>query len=297
MPLPRLRQLEGSLALNLDELTLHKLPIGNASLRLDAHAGQLNLGELRGQLFDGRFALSGKLDARSDVPQLQFAPKLEGIPVERLLQALHPDSKPPLRGNLQLEGNLSAHGNSEKALIDSLSGPASFALSNGVLPDANLEQQLCRGIATLNRKTPSSTASSKDTPLNDLHGTLQLQNGVASNQDLFASIPGLTVNGKGDIDLRVLALDYRLGVLVSGAQGTGADPACQVGERFAKVEWPLRCRGALELGAKACRLDQEGLGKIASKAVGSQLEDKLKDKLSDKIKPELKDKLKNLFKR
>jgi len=43
------------------------------------------------------------------------------------------------------------------------------------------------------------------------------------------------------------------------------DPACQVGERFVGIELPLRCRGPLELGAKACRLDRDGLGQVAAK--------------------------------
>ena len=296
LPLPRLRQLDAEIALDLGQLTLRRLPLENASLRLKARDGLVALDELRGELFDGRIAVSGHLDARGDVPQLQLAPKLSDIPVERLLETLKPAEKSPLRGNLQLDASLDARGNSEKALIDSLAGNASFVLDHGTLVGANLEQQLCRGIATLNRKTLSSEFPDKDTPLRELRGSLQLQNGVASNQDLRARIPGLTVNGKGNIDLRVLGLDYRLGLLVEGDQGALPDPACQVNERYAGVEWPLRCRGPLELGAKACRVDQDGLGKIAARQLGEKLSEKLDEKLGDKVKPELKDALKNLFK-
>jgi len=75
------------------------------------------------------------------------------------------------------------------------------------------------------------------------------------------------------------------------------DPACQVNERYVGLEWPLRCRGPLELGAKACRLDKDGLGKIAAKLAGDKLNEKLEEKLGDKVSPELKDALKGLFKR
>ncbi|MNP58724.1 hypothetical protein D3C76_1536670 [compost metagenome] len=75
------------------------------------------------------------------------------------------------------------------------------------------------------------------------------------------------------------------------------DPACQVNERYVGIEWPLRCRGPLELGAKACRLDQDGLGKVAAKLAGDKLSEKLEEKLGDKVSPELKDALKGLFKR
>jgi AsmA protein len=59
----------------------------------------------------------------------------------------------------------------------------------------------------------------------------------------------------------------------------------------------VRCRGPLELGAKACRLDQDGLGKIAARLAGSKLTEKLEEKLGDKVSPELKDALKGLFNR
>lgn len=297
LPLDSLRKLDAEVALDINRLTLRKLPLEGASLKLRAQNGQIALDELNAGLFDGRIALTGSLDARGDTPQLQLAPKLDDIPLERLLQTLKPQEKPPLRGNLQLDAQLAARGNSEKALIDSLGGNASFVIDHGALADANLEQQLCRGIATLNRKTLSSEFAQKDTPLRELRGSLQLHNGVASNQDLRARIPGLTVDGKGAIDLRVLGLDYRLGVVIEGDQREMPDPACQVSERYVGLEWPVRCRGPLELGAKACRLDQDGLGKIAAQLAGEKLTEKLDEKLGDKVSPELKDALKNLFKR
>ena len=202
-----------------------------------------------------------------------------------------------MRGLLDLNADVRTQGNSEKAWVDALNGNASFSLSDGVLVDANLEQQLCQGIATLNRKSLSGEPRGKDTPFEELHGNLKFTNGVASNPDLKARIPGLTVNGDGAVDLRVLGMDYRVGIVIEGDKTAMPDPACQVNERYVGLEWPLRCRGPLELGAKACRLDKDGLGKIAAKLAGNKLEQKIEEKLGDKVSPELKDALKGLFNR
>ncbi len=59
----------------------------------------------------------------------------------------------------------------------------------------------------------------------------------------------------------------------------------------------MRCRGPLELGAKACRIDQDGLGKLAATLAGEKINQKLQEKLGDKVSPELKDALRGLFKR
>mgnify|MGYP002715460758 CR=1 FL=1 len=56
-------------------------------------------------------------------------------------------------------------------------------------------------------------------------------------------------------------------------------------------------RRALELGAKACRFDNDALGKIAARLAGERLNEKIEEKLGDKVSPELKDALKGLFKR
>ncbi|MCY1179868.1 hypothetical protein D9M73_202870 [compost metagenome] len=166
-----------------------------------------------------------------------------------------------------------------------------------MLVNANLEQQLCQAIATLNRKSLNGEPRGKDTPFQELRGSLVVRNGVASNPDLKARIPGLAVNGHGDIDLRVLGMDYNVGVVIEGDQRAMPDPACQVNERYVGAEIPLRCRGPLELGAKACRLDQDGLGKIAAQLAGQRLNKKIEEKLGDKVSPELKDALKGLFQR
>ncbi|MFD2643966.1 AsmA family protein [Pseudomonas japonica] len=299
LPVDRLRALDLQADLSFGMLTLDKLPIRNAELKASGQGGLITLQALRGGLYNGSFDTRGTLDVRPDIPQIGITGKIDRVPVEHFIK--HDGDTPPLKGLLTLNSDLTASGNSQKALIDTLNGNASFVINDGVLINANLEQQLCQGIATLNRKTLSGEPRGKDTPFQELKGSLVLRNGVASNPDLKVRIPGLTVNGNGDIDLRVLGMDYRVGVIVEGDKRDMPDPACQVNERFAGLEFPLRCRGPLELGARACRVDQEGVGKLAGQALGNRinekLNEKLDEKLGDKVSPELKDALKGLFKR
>ncbi|UVH49186.1 AsmA family protein [Pseudomonas sp. CBS] len=294
LPLTRLRTLDVNADLSFGQLTLSHLPIQNAALKASGLDGQLKLDTLSGGLYNGSFQANGNLDVRQDIPLLALQTRIKQVPIERILQAQ--GQNPPVKGQLTLDSNLNGRGNSQKALIDSLNGTASFAINNGVLLNANLEQQLCTGIALLNRKTLSGEQRGKDTPFQELKGNLTFRNGVASNPDLKVRIPGLTVNGDGDVDLRVLGMDYRVGIIVEGDQREVPDPACQVGSNFQNIEVPLRCRGPLELGAKACRLDKDGLSQVAIKAAGNKLSEKLEQKL-DKVNPQLKDALKGLFKR
>ncbi|PYG97592.1 AsmA family protein, partial [Arthrobacter stackebrandtii] len=301
LPVDRLRALDLQADLAFGSLTLDKLPIKDAQLKAIGQGGLLTLQTLRGELYNGTFEAKGTVDVRPAVPQLGVNTNIQRVPVEHFIKAEGKDQVPPVKGLLTLTSDLTATGNSQKALVDTLNGSANFTINDGVLVNANLEQQLCQAIATLNRKTLSGEPRGKDTPFQELRGSLVVRNGVASNPDLKARIPGLTVNGHGDLDLRVLGMDYNVGVIVEGDQRAMPDPACQVNERYVGVEVPLRCRGPLELGAKACRLDQGGMGKVAAKLAGNRLKDKidekLEEKLGDKVSPELKDALKGLFKR
>ncbi|EPJ82209.1 AsmA family protein [Pseudomonas sp. CFII64] len=295
LPLERMRKLDVDADLSFGTLTLDKLPIQNAALKTRALDGVVNLESLRGELYNGNFEVKGNLDVRPDVPLASVQTRVAKVPVESVLQSQ--GQTPPVRGLLTLNSDVNGKGNSQKALIDSLNGTASFVLNNGVLVNANLEQQLCQGISLLNRKTLSGEPRGKDTPFQQLNGNLVFRNGVASNPDLKVRIPGLTVNGDGDVDLRVLGMNYRVGIIIEGDKTEMPDPACEVNPRYVGIEWPVRCRGPLELGAKACRLDKEGLGQVAAKLAGDKLGDKIEEKLGDKVSPELKDALRGLFKR
>ncbi|MCU1725591.1 AsmA family protein [Pseudomonas sp. 7P_10.2_Bac1] len=295
IPVAHLKTLDLDADISFGQLTLSKLPIQNAALKATSKAGVLTLENLSGSLFKGTFAANGSLDVQPILPLVKLQTRISNVPVEKILQSQGQNS--PVTGLLTLNSNITASGNSQSALIQSLNGTASFALNNGVLLNANIEQQLCKAISTLNRKTLSGAPLGKDTPFNELKGSLVFRNGVASNQDLVVRIPGLSVKGDGDIDLRVLGMDYRIGITIEGDTRPMPDPACQVGKNFVGIALPLRCRGPLELGAKACRLDKEGLGKVAVKAAGNKLSEKIEEKLGDKVSPELKDALKGLFKR
>lgn len=295
LPVERLSKLDVNADLTFGQLTLDKLPIQNAALKATGQGGLLTLENLRGNLYDGDFEAKGTLDVRQQVPALNMQTRINKVPVERILESQ--GKNPPVQGLVTLDSALTSSGNSQSVLIDNLNGKASFVINNGVLLNANLEQQLCKGIATLNRKTLTGEPRGKDTPFEELKGNLTFHNGVANNPDLKVRIPGMTVNGNGDIDLRVLGMDYRVGVIVEGDKSDMPDPACQVSERFVGIEWPLRCRGPLELGAKACRVDNERMGQVASKLAGERISEKIDEKLGDKVSPELKNALKGLFKR
>jgi AsmA protein len=113
--------------------------------------------------------------------------KINRVPVEQI-KLESQDQAPPVKGLLTLDQRPHRHRQQPEALVDTLNGNASFTINDGVLLNANLEQQLCQAIATLNRK-PQRRATRQGHAVPGAASSLTFRNGVASNPDLKARIP------------------------------------------------------------------------------------------------------------
>jgi len=298
-----LRDLDFVVELTLDRLTAGKIPLDKVRLKATATGGLLGLQSFKAGLYDGSLDADASLDVREVQPMLAARFKMVDVPVERLLEKNGQTS--PLSGALTLNADIKSRGNSQRAWMEALHGKADFLVKNGVLPDANLEQQLCQGIALLNRKTLSQQPRSKDTPFEQLSGSFTLASGVATNPDLSVRIPGLSFKGNGRFTLPLLTMDYHLGLLIEGDTRENPDPACAVNPRYVGMELPVRCRGSLESASKACRLDKNGVTQMAARLLSDKYADRVEKKLDKVIEkklgadsaPEIKDALRGLLKR
>lgn len=295
LPLDLLAGLNLDLALDLDHLTLHKLPLENSRIRFDARNGKLQLKQFDVRLYGGSLALNAELDSKANPAQLRLAATTEQLPLHQLLKTLGSES--PVQGKLQLDSQLTTSGNSQRQWVAGLTGHTEFSLLDGTLPDSNLEQQLCMAIATLNRKQPSNLPGRRSPAFSRLQGNNTISRGIAHSNDLDIALAGLHINGTGDLDINLMALDYRLGIAIKGDIRPMPDPACTVNPRYNNLEWPLRCRGPLANASQSCRVDRDGLGRVASQLAGERLTEKIEEKLNDKISPDLKDALKGLFRK
>lgn len=293
LPLAQLATFNIDLGLTLDSLTLQKLPLQNTRLNLTARNGAITLKQFQANLYGGSMALSGSLESQAKPAKISLHSTIDQIPVEKVMAALEQEA--PVTGKLKLDSQLTTRGNSQRQWVSQLNGKANFELLDGVLPDTNLEQQLCMAVATLNRKSLSQDYSRQNTPFTQLKTSARLTNGVVHTPDLRIAIPGLLVKGKGNLDLNRMALDERLAVVLQGDTRPMPDPACTVNKRYVGIEWPIHCSGSLANAGQSCRIDQEGLGKVASRLAGEKLTEKLEEKLKDKVSPDLKDALKGLF--
>lgn len=298
LPLTVLAGLDVDGKLTLEEVQLTGQTIKPFSAAVVARDGKIQVKQFDGGVFGGRFSVTAEIDTNSTPVSLKVAKQLTGMDSLAIQQAYEMGDQ--MRGKLDFNLNATASGNSIKRWMDTLNGSARFNVLEGALIGVNLEQQMCEAIALVNRKALTESHGAEDTPFSALGGSFNIVNGKVANDDLLAALPGLAVKGRGEVNLPSQRVDYRLGLVIEGDSFTMSDPACAVNERYLGVEWPVRCQGFLHNAASSCRVDRDGVQRIAGQLLGSEAQRKVEEKLEEKLgdqAPAVRDAIRGLFNR
>lgn len=296
LPLGMLSELAVKGRLDMREVVLTGQTIRPLGVTVQARDGLVQLSRFEGGVFGGDFAATGQIDARSRPVTLRAKKTLASMDSLAIQQAY--DVAPQLRGAIDLEMDVRAAGNSMQQWMSSLNGQARFSVDNGALLGISLEQKLCQAIALVNRESLGAPVGSDDTPFNDLRGSFRIVDGTVITENLVADLPGITAKGRGEVVLPAQRLDYRLALVLKGDKTEMPDPACRVNERYAGVEWPIRCNGYLHNAASSCGVDTEGVTQLAGQLLGNEAKRKIGSKLEEKLDeqaPAVRDALRGLF--
>lgn len=299
VPLEPLRALTLDARLALDELIARNLRVNELLVRVTGDEGVMSVDEISGQLYEGDFEVTARLDARTDNPGWQFTERLSGVKSHPLLLDLLELDLLSGRINLNAEGT--SNGNTVDTLIANSNGKASFNIEEGAIEHANFTYMACRGISKIHGESLRERDWGDKTPFNDMSGNFVIASGQLRNTNLTADLAGMRLEGEGVVNLIESVLDYRLGLRVVGE--IHRDEACRVNERIQKVTLPVRCRGAFsEEPGKLCGFDSSRFAGVLESMAKQEVKRKVdegKEKVRKKIKKELGEKagdaLKGLF--
>ena len=280
LPVDTVKALNLKASLNIGKLIASGAELTNIAMKVSANKGLVKLSQLTAKLYQGSTDFVVSVDVRPSQPQWKFNGAISKVQLGPLLNATSDIDW--VEGKFDFDGQLSARGNAQQALMQSLKGPAKFSLSNGVLRQMNLEKTVCQTIALINSKRLSS-AFGPDTILENMNGSLQFGNGRLTNTAFTAGLSNATAKGSGSIGLLDNSVDYRLGIRISGKLEE-IDPACEVNKRYKDIYWPLRCKGSLDDDpAKLCGIDEERINEIIQKMAEEELKGRASDAINDAL--------------
>lgn len=296
--------LEGDLS--VDTLIFSSLTFNDPRLQLRGDDGVHRLTAFESGFYEGELSASGQIDATDPVIAWALSPTINNVQVAPLIEALSEEQSSPLRGRINLSGDLTSLGNTREALISNLNGKLNARLNDGAILNTNISQQMCELVAQLEGEGTLREWHT-DTRFERFDATFQINNGVVASEDLLITLPGIDVQGEGELNLTSLNFD----TLVNARLVDTADAACEVNPRLEQLPLPMRCEGHLsDERTEWCRFDRETfqtavvdlLRNEASNRVNEELEERLGDtlnqldeRLGEGAGQELRDGLRNLF--
>lgn len=199
--------------LSSSSLQAQDVALTNVQARVDMQNGVLHLAPESAGIFGGHEDGDITLDTRGQHPVCHVKAKASGVDTNALLAAMS-SVKDTLYGSLATEGDLSFTVDSGANLARTLNGTLGFNVTNGRLKNVNILNELSK-VGKFLGTAPAQTVSG--TELQKLAGTMTIQNGIASTNNLAAAMPEGSIVATGTMNLATEALDLHATAALAGA--------------------------------------------------------------------------------
>jgi AsmA protein len=281
LPIETLRKLDAHGTLRVASATFSNIVFTEVVMPLAAKDGHLRLGPTQARLYGGSYNGDIVLDARAAQAQLSLNEHVHATDIGALVKAAFDSAR--ISGRADVNVAVTGVGNTDNALMRSLSGKIDANVKQGALIGIDIAYELQRVNALLKREVPPQRTGPARTVFNTLETNGTLDQGVLRIDALRMDTDFLKVRGRGTLDTATEAINYQLVTSVdklpAGSGGSGLDA-------LGSVEVPLTITGTLS--SPAVRPD---IGALAKGKLGQEVQ----QKAGELVKKKLGDKLKDLF--
>ena len=216
------------------------------------------------------------IDASTAAPTFASSIVVDGVAAEPFLKDAA--SVDWLSGKGKLTLTTTSKGATQRQLVSTLNGKASFDFTDGAVRGFNVAKAL-RGLQQGRLSDLSATPSEK-TDFSQLAANFDVVNGVATNHDLSMQSPLLRITGNGTIMLPDRRVDYTLNPkLVGDLSGQGGNTA------ISGLQIPIRIVGPWDRPDIAPDLSKIDANQAAQavEQIGKRLKGKNPDEMADEL--------------
>ncbi|MGL5969333.1 MAG: outer membrane assembly protein AsmA [Kluyvera sp.] len=209
----------GTLMMTANTVNWRGMPFSNVAIEAENQQGLLRISRLEGALDGGQLSLPGTLDARGQIPQAKFQPKLENVQIGSLLKAFNYP--------IEMVGKLSMAGDFAGSVIDAnrfrrdWQGQGHIELRDVRTEGLNFQQLVQQAVERSSDVRGQDNYDSA-TRLDILTTDLSLDNGVMSFDNMKGESTLMALTGKGALDLMKEEGDMQFAIqVIGGWQGQG----------------------------------------------------------------------------
>ncbi|QMU61814.1 MAG: AsmA family protein [Gammaproteobacteria bacterium] len=276
LPTKTLRDMRVNGDIAVGKLIISGMTMTNVKATVTAKGGLLQVTPMSMNLYDGSMKGKASVDVRGDKPKYALATDIANVAIDKLSIDFLGEEQAYIRGASNLALNIHTTGNSIAELKQALGGKVNLKANNGALRDEKLASNVEKAAALLRKR--DAKPSGEELVFDELFGSYNIANGVATNKDLTFKSPVVNAKGEGTIDIGKSKTDYKIAI------GLSDEPD--------KCGVPVKIKGPFE--DPKYGLDTEGLLKCTSSEKIAEKKEELKEEFEEK-KEEKVEELKEKF--
>lgn len=282
LPLAMLRHYGWQGTVAIKTLMVHGLTLHQLRAKTENHAGNVILGPIAANMYQGKFISRTQFDASSNTAHMSSTTKVSNVQLAPISAALA--GKQVISGDAGMSLALTSSGNTPQQIIGNLAGEGNVHVGKGQLNGFDLDHLVAQAKSLLGTKTKTADKvnNGNDTQFSSIKASYKIKHGIISNNDLLLTTPYAQANGQGRISLTDSWIDYRL----------SAGPLAVHGKQ--PWNFPVIIKGALtkpsirpDIDSLLRQLLKNKIGNAISKALGDGSDNKGSDhgdKLNSLIK-------------
>ncbi len=213
-----LKDVDADVTLKLDRFVYAGMRIASGTVKLTLAGGKLTVETPDLKAYGGGGSLMLAIDASGAAPAHRLKVSLAGLDAYPFLSDLA-DFR-TIEGKSAVALDLTATGDSERAMVSSLNGTAKFEFTDGALRGlnvANMLRTLTTGILT-----GWQFKQEAKTVFNKFGASFAIANGQAQTDDLRLTGPLVSVGGAGTVDIPAQRLKFRVNpFMLASVEGQG----------------------------------------------------------------------------
>lgn len=244
--------------------------------------------------FEGSIAGNIRLDGRSQDAAMTTRFSISQINLIDLAPSISRLNS--VTGNLDVELDLSASGQTTNEMMESLNGSTTFAISENSV-DIGVLKQVFTAISALSPTGGTIEQWPDVIRFAELGGFLLINDGIEGNQQVNLRMDNFDISGTGGINLTEQNFDYDLLFTILGEPYL---QTIQVNDLYHDVSWPVDCAAAFaDEVSQYCRPDftqvREIFTQLGTNAVRERLDEVITDQLPEEVRDGARGLLRNLL--
>ena len=191
---------------SIAKVNLGDLLFENVTLGVNSKDGQMRMHPIAADFFDGGYRGDIRINAAGDVPSIAVNENIKDVNLASMARAVLKVEN--ITGTINGTFNLGGRGADMNAIRRDLDGNMSLELLDGAWEGVDVWHEMRKARALIKAEPAPEAPATPRTQFSSMKATGAVTNGVMQNDDFFAELPFMQVNGRGSVNFVEATVDY-----------------------------------------------------------------------------------------